>query len=73
MSGAGTAGEGMWIACAERMPEPNDCVLAWRPGTGWVVSEFLQEGDSWEFQDELDCRLPGVTHWMPLPKPPEAP
>lgn len=52
-----------WISVKDRLPEPNERVLAYFPGTrdseavilpskGWAVNKF-------------------VSHWMPLPEPPK--
>ena len=54
-----------WISVKDRLPEDSsDVLIAWADG----VSEGC-------FCDERWCRegrmLRSVTHWMPLPKPPE--
>jgi len=54
-----------WISVRERLPEDaSDVLIAWADG----VSEACFCDDRW-------CRdgrmLLWVTHWMPLPKPPE--
>lgn len=55
-----------WISVRERLPEDaSDVLIAWADG----VSEACFCDDRW-------CRdgrmLLWVTHWMPLPNPPEA-
>jgi hypothetical protein len=60
-----------WIKCAERMPEdgvyvlidigcddPPRCAIAkYRDGLWWEMDGY--------------SRISGVTHWQPLPSPPE--
>lgn len=56
-----------WIPVSERLPEEGISVLAWghmnEPGIAW-----RREG-MWEDVEEI--WLTGITHWMPLPHPPE--
>ncbi|MBR3753372.1 MAG: DUF551 domain-containing protein [Ruminiclostridium sp.] len=52
-----------WISVQERLP-----------GDGAGVLVFLDTGAmyiSWQWRGKWDEK--GVTHWMPLPKPPEDP
>lgn len=59
----------MWISVKERLPEINGCcVLVWT-GAAWLLSRFMGEGiwyEDWSGNNPLR-----VTHWMPLPAPPE--
>lgn len=69
-----------WIPVTERLPDPNndgDYVIVCATGKNdridyqnAVIMAFVcDEG----FVDtEMDFVLTGVTHWMPLPEPPEA-
>lgn len=67
-----------WIPVTERLPEvtDGDYVLAcvtWKDThidyQNAVVMAFVSEDGLVDV--EMDCVLDGVTHWMPLPEPPE--
>lgn len=62
-----------WIPVTERLPEKDTIVLCYKDGQrrlgyylganyGKGVAAFRHKKDQWAF---------GVTHWMPLPEPPE--
>lgn len=51
-----------WIPVTERMPEPDDLVLAYCPGRKETPSEVVMRG--WAVMIH-------ATHWMPLPSAPE--
>ena len=55
-----------WISVKERLPEVGLLVIVTDgqlAGTGWFV------GNEWRAHFPLDSR--SITHWMPLPEPPE--
>ena len=68
-----------WIPCNERMPEPNETVLyVWRSKYGnvsvlhgWHFENLVE--NAWH-QSGIGMSRPNeeVTHWMPLPEPPES-
>ena len=72
-----------WIPCNERVPETDGPYLVAYDKTGWIgVYNFAQEKDFpsltvqenawWRLDDDWNPQmLVGVTHWMPLPEPPE--
>ena len=62
-----------WIACAEQMPVDGDVVLV-------AIDADLSDPEAWElavaWAIQGDWRTDGgvlrrVTHWQPLPEPPE--
>ncbi|HBE4847499.1 TPA: DUF551 domain-containing protein [Escherichia coli] len=65
-----------WISCSERMPEIRQTVIGWN---GYAVRQCVytrneyaktQKGREPRFET-LTGIWHGVTHWMPLPEPPE--
>lgn len=59
-----------WIPCSERMPEvcKDTSYLSYIPSFGAAdIADYHPDVDEWTFMG-----LPiTVTHWMPLPEPPE--
>ena len=68
----GDAGS-QWIPVSERMPEEDVRVLVSSSGRYFVAECF--RGDFWETHNSgiamVDRCVTGVTHWMPLPEPPQ--
>lgn len=65
-----------WISVEERMPEDEEFVLCWYKdefGDEWsTVGMKIQWGCGWDLDiDDNSGRNLTVTHWMPLPEPPE--
>lgn len=67
-----------WIPVTERLPEATDgdyvlACVTWKDThidyRDAVVMAFVSEDGLVDV--EMDCVLDGVTHWMPLPEPPE--
>ena len=69
-----------WIPVTERLPDPNN-------DGDYVIICATEKNDRIDYQNavimafvcdegfvdtEMDFVLTGVTHWMPLPEPPEA-
>jgi hypothetical protein len=64
-----------WISVKDRLPEPYEDVLVcmylpFRERNKQVVtlSYYLGDDEGYFFEEDTDSR---VTHWMPLPEPPE--
>ena len=53
-----------WVKCSERMPEHGDMVLVFNGNS--IEIDALATG---EF--DFECWCDSVTHWMPLPAPPQ--
>lgn len=60
-----------WIPVSERLPEDDqEVIVAW-PG-GVNTGLYSQRAPHWHYYyAESEVEFPGVTHWMPLPDPPE--
>ncbi|MFN6189739.1 MAG: DUF551 domain-containing protein [Planctomycetia bacterium] len=59
-----------WISVSERLPESGDMVMVWNYGEhvlAWL--NFTNNGTAY-FSSKDDSNFE-VTHWMPLPRPPE--
>ena len=65
-----------WIPVTERLPEDREDVMVSvvsdgkaMIGTGW----YVVEKGRWYVRCITTCeQCPDITHWMPLPEPPEA-
>lgn len=61
-------GMGKWIKCSERMPEPYEYVLVTDCFVGCEVMRVNSDG----YWGPAKSLYHGdITHWMPLPEPPE--
>ena len=56
-----------WVKCSERMPELDVPVLV-HTGSGMRIDKAYDFGDGVSFYEDL---YGDVTHWMPLPAPPQ--
>ena len=66
---------GDWISVCDELPMLGDQVIAWaEKGGNQVPDLMLQVGfsgkDHWIYGYHNN-NMNGVTHWMPLPEPPE--
>ena len=58
-----------WISVKDRLPETPVEVLVFNLGT-WVLAYWNEDVGQWILYNG-DKVLRYVTHWMPLPEPPE--
>lgn len=66
-----------WIGVKERLPENCVSVLVWavyhnEDGWNWTMPEIDSYYDMVGWDNTADPEAREVTHWMPLPKSPEA-
>ena len=59
-----------WISIEDRLPEEEERVLAFFVGQFMEVASFKDEEWIVSFDDWSEYLFP-ITHWMPLPEPPE--
>lgn len=60
-----------WRKVSEEMPEPWHNVLAWVPDLDVSVVVYIDDDGGWSNAwTEGEMELP-LTHWRPLPAPPE--
>lgn len=63
-----------WISVEDRMPEKDGYYLVVIDDTGISIEEFSKEKLAWlgfDWENAEVFELIGITHWMPLPEPPE--
>lgn len=61
-----------WIPCSERLPEKEVAVLCLYQGVyGPIVAQFFRDGGGTAHFYGQSGSQP-ITHWMPLPAPPES-
>ncbi|HIE4798997.1 TPA: DUF551 domain-containing protein [Serratia marcescens] len=66
-----------WVACSERLPEPNKYVQvsngAWVGIGMYNDAEHFEDDERWqdEHHEFIDLLHHPVTHWMPLSAPPQ--
>ncbi|MBT0520909.1 DUF551 domain-containing protein [Morganella morganii] len=61
-----------WIKCSEKMPEESGRYLCYVEEVNCLGKSHYQWNCSWNGECFRDDALSGrVTHWMPLPQPPE--
>lgn len=58
-----------WVPVEERLPEDGAEVLAWSQ-FGFAYVDLWIDG-AWKIDGLVNGENEVVTHWMPLPKPPE--
>lgn len=72
------AGIDHWVSVDERLPAPDEPVLAcngkWIGVAAWMSGEYLEPLERWqdEHREFIEMMGPAITHWMPLPAPPSS-
>ncbi|HCM1930531.1 TPA: DUF550 domain-containing protein [Salmonella enterica subsp. salamae serovar 51:c:-] len=68
---------GGWISCSERMPNDKQYVWCWGKSYGWTEYDTFEgyydwsRNKWWTVTDDGEEPASKVTHWMPLPEPPQ--
>ncbi|HAN8282337.1 TPA: DUF551 domain-containing protein [Escherichia coli] len=66
-----------WIGCSERMPNDKQYVWCWGKSYGWTECDTFEgyydwsRNKWWAVTDDGEEPASKVTHWMPLPEPPQ--
>lgn len=66
-----------WISCSERMPNDKQFVWCWGKSYGWTECDTFEgyydcsRNKWWAVTDNGEEPASKVTHWMPLPEPPQ--
>ncbi|EDM3388299.1 DUF551 domain-containing protein [Salmonella enterica subsp. enterica serovar Newport] len=82
VNGNSPVSPGGWISCSERMPDREYVLAGDFSGTHYLANIpnvqvgiyadwFDDEKPCWDDGDGNDLHLKEVTHWMPLPEPPQ--
>lgn len=63
-----------WIQCSERLPEDGERVLFTENASTIYLGQHIKSVPQWNgdglfFHGDTGYR--NITHWMPLPEPPE--
>ncbi|HCO9854862.1 TPA: DUF551 domain-containing protein [Escherichia coli] len=66
-----------WISCSDRMPNDKQYVWCWGKSYGWTECDTFEgyydcsRNKWWAVTDDGEEPALKVTHWMPLPEPPQ--
>lgn len=66
-----------WISCSELMPNDKQYVWCWGKSYGWTECDTFEgyydwsRNKWWAVTDDGEEPASKVTHWMPLPEPPQ--
>ena len=77
LSGNSPVSPGGWISCSERMPNDKQYVWCWGKSYGWTECDTFEgyydcsRNKWWAVTDNGEEPASKVTHWMPLPEPPQ--
>ncbi|EEU3502109.1 DUF551 domain-containing protein [Escherichia coli] len=77
LSGNSPATPDGWISCSERMPNDKQYVWCWGKSYAWTECDTFEgyydwsRNKWWAVTDDGEEPASKVTHWMPLPEPPQ--
>ena len=77
LSGNSPVTQDGWISCSERMPNDKQYVWCWGKSYGWTECDTFEgyydwsRNKWWAVTDDGEEPASKVTHWMPLPEPPQ--
>ncbi|HEB4900684.1 TPA: DUF551 domain-containing protein [Escherichia coli] len=77
LSGNSPVSPGGWISYSERMPNDKQYVWCWGKSYGWTECDTFEgyydwsRNKWWAVTDNEEEQASKVTHWMPLPEPPQ--
>ncbi len=77
LSGNSPVSPGGWISCSERMPNDKQYVWCWGKSYGWTECDTFEgyydwsRNKWWAVTDDGEEPASKVTHWIPLPEPPQ--
>lgn len=60
-----------WILCSEEMPEAGEWVLTSDKDGSMQVLFWSERNEEWTDDYESFLNQEEVTHWQPLPEPPQ--
>ncbi|EHW7410899.1 DUF551 domain-containing protein [Escherichia coli] len=66
-----------WISCSERIPDDKQYVWCWGKSYGWTECDTFEgyydwsRNKWWAVTDDGEEPASKVTHWIPLPEPPQ--
>ena len=63
-----------WISVKDRLPEKSGQYLCWFGANKFLIGSAIETYvDEWKAFVRLESleKYPNITHWMPLPEPPE--
>jgi hypothetical protein len=59
-----------WINVKDKLPQEKENILSYRHYDGWIVICYYNENRRFMLEPDTEAYL--ITHWMPLPNPPES-
>ncbi len=62
-----------WVKCSERMPEAiGEYLVAYKWMNRWIYQKVITFAHLSEYTNEMGWNSNlEITHWMPLPEPPQ--